>query len=292
MDDLGQLLTIGRFARVAGLTPKALRIYERMGILRPASIDPDTGYRYYSLTQLETAETVRLLRELEVPLTQVRVLITGEDPAAIRDVLARHRVILEERLSHLSRLVDRLEGTLGSDREPLSHDVVVEEEPARLVVSLRRQIAGDQGDAPLNAAEWACEAELAASLAARGLAPAGRPITLHHNVLQWYEHYDVEVCLPVDAGAAGQLGGEAWELPGGPCATTVFRGPWEELSPAYAALMSWIARRRLAVVGPARWFYLVDERDTVDPREYVTRFSWPVRERPLDPGRPSIRPAS
>ena len=237
MDDLGQLLTIGRFARVAGLTPKALRIYERMGILRPASIDPDTGYRYYSLTQLETAETVRLLRELEVPSDAGpradhwrrpggdtrRARTAPRDPrGAIEPPVCDSSTASKARSAPIANLSRTTSSSKKNRRGSWS--------------ACGRQIAGDQGDAPLNAAEWACEAELAARLAARGLAPAGRPITLHHNVLQWYEHYDVEVCLPVDDGAAGQLGGEAWELPGGPCATTVFRGPWEELSPAYAAL--------------------------------------------------------
>ena len=58
------LMPIGRFARQTGLSVKALRHYDEVGLLRPAAVDPGTGYRSYSAAQVEPAETIRLLRRL------------------------------------------------------------------------------------------------------------------------------------------------------------------------------------------------------------------------------------
>jgi DNA-binding transcriptional MerR regulator len=54
--------TISKFGKLTGLTPKALRIYEREGLLRPNIVNPKTGYRYYSQAQAKIAERIRLLK--------------------------------------------------------------------------------------------------------------------------------------------------------------------------------------------------------------------------------------
>ena len=66
--ETSELMTIGRFARITGLTVKALRHYDDVGLLRPAAVDPETGYRSYSSGQVRSAERIRMLRRLELPL--------------------------------------------------------------------------------------------------------------------------------------------------------------------------------------------------------------------------------
>ena len=85
--DTANLMSIGRFARLSGLTVKALRHYDELGLLRPAAVDPDTGYRSYSSAQLARAEAIRLLRRLEVPLDDVATLVATDDRAALRRAL-------------------------------------------------------------------------------------------------------------------------------------------------------------------------------------------------------------
>ncbi|MFG2696377.1 MerR family transcriptional regulator [Kitasatospora sp. NPDC048407] len=106
MVDGPELITVGQLARRTGLTAKALRHYDRVGLLAPAAIDPDTGYRLYSAEQIAPARLVRLLRSVDVPLDQVRAcLASPEDEAAIKQVLIQHRGRLQARL-------DRVRGDL------------------------------------------------------------------------------------------------------------------------------------------------------------------------------------
>ena len=74
------LLTIGAFAGLSGLTPKALRLYDDLGLLPPAWVDPESGYRYYDPAQLEPARLVAWLRRLGMPLARIRQL-SGLTPA-------------------------------------------------------------------------------------------------------------------------------------------------------------------------------------------------------------------
>jgi protein phosphatase len=67
----GSLLTIGAFARATRLTPKALRLYDAEGLLRPAVTDPVTGYRRYAPEQLERARLVAWLRRIGMPLAEI-----------------------------------------------------------------------------------------------------------------------------------------------------------------------------------------------------------------------------
>ena len=65
-------MTIGEFARQAGLTPKALRLYDEMALIVPADVDPVSGYRYYGPDQLERARLVSRLRLVGMPLARIR----------------------------------------------------------------------------------------------------------------------------------------------------------------------------------------------------------------------------
>ena len=79
------LISIGRFAQITQLTIKALHIYEATGLLRPAFIDTDTGYRYYSITQLPLAasEPPQLLVSAKSPVTAMLLMVSAAAPVLL-----------------------------------------------------------------------------------------------------------------------------------------------------------------------------------------------------------------
>ena len=83
-----KLLTIGAFAKATRLSPKALRLYDDLGLLPPARVDPDTGYRFYSPDQLERARLVAWLRRLGMPLARIRQVCASPDAAAAAEIRA------------------------------------------------------------------------------------------------------------------------------------------------------------------------------------------------------------
>jgi DNA-binding transcriptional MerR regulator len=114
------LLTVGLMARRSGLTPKALRHYDRIGLLRPAHVDRATGYRLYHREQVAEAGLVQLLRSLDLPLEQVRVAITAwkaGDAAVIDDLIRQHRRRLDARLTRLRGALHQIDHLLSEGVE-------------------------------------------------------------------------------------------------------------------------------------------------------------------------------
>jgi len=124
-----ELMSIGRFARLTGLTVKALRHYDELGLLRPASVDPETGYRSYGAEQVRRAETIRSLRRLELPLDEVATLLATDDPALLRSVLVDHQRRTATRsaelkivLQGLQPLIDGKESVMDTKAETLDRE--------------------------------------------------------------------------------------------------------------------------------------------------------------------------
>lgn len=113
MTDEPELITIGQLARRTGLTTKALRHYDRVGLLAPAVVDDATGYRFYAPDQVAHARLVQLLRSVDVPLEQVReCLVAAEDEERIRHVLVPHRRRLQARLDRIRGDLHRIDHLL------------------------------------------------------------------------------------------------------------------------------------------------------------------------------------
>ena len=119
MDD--DLLSIGRFGRLSGLSVGALRHYDELDLLRPAEVDRFTGYRNYRREQLERARTIARLRDLELPIDEIRELLATDDPVERRRRLGVHRSRLEARSFRLQLLLHAT-GRLSQGKEPIVSD--------------------------------------------------------------------------------------------------------------------------------------------------------------------------
>jgi DNA-binding transcriptional MerR regulator len=126
-------MTIGEFARLTGLTPKALRHYDAIGLLPPAQVDPQTAYRVYEPHQVERARRIRRLRDLGLLLEDVRAVLDDPEQAAKRlgtyrreveaDLFRRQRI-----LHHLFRMIEGDEPMTTSQRPPTPGGLAPEEE--------------------------------------------------------------------------------------------------------------------------------------------------------------------
>jgi DNA-binding transcriptional MerR regulator len=96
------LLSIGKLARLSGLTAKALRHYDRVGLLNPARVDGDTGFRFYAADQVVLARRIARLRSVDLPLDEVRAYLAAADPEAALRILQNHRSRLESRTARLT----------------------------------------------------------------------------------------------------------------------------------------------------------------------------------------------
>src|SRR5215467_10429376 len=93
------LIPIGRFAQITHLSVKALRIYANEGLLQPMYVDPESGYRYYTLAQAALAARIRLLRLVEMPLEEIRAVLQASDPETVQTHLTSHQQRITNRMT-------------------------------------------------------------------------------------------------------------------------------------------------------------------------------------------------
>ncbi|CAM5282560.1 hypothetical protein GCM10010329_43570 [Streptomyces spiroverticillatus] len=109
-----ELLTIGAFARASRLSPKALRLYDELGLLPPVRVDPVTGYRFYAVGQLERARLVAWLRRLGMPLARIREVCARDAAGAAEEVRA-YWAEVEADTAHRRDLASFLVGQLARE---------------------------------------------------------------------------------------------------------------------------------------------------------------------------------
>jgi PPM family protein phosphatase len=150
------LLTIGAFAKASRLSPKALRLYDELGLLRPARVDPTTGYRRYAPAQLEQARLVVWLRRLGMPLARIRELNALDGPAAAQEIrafwaqvendVAARRDMAAFLIDHLSRKDSAMPNAMPHDptNDPAT-DPANEQDAARVPLAIRYAALSDAG---------------------------------------------------------------------------------------------------------------------------------------------------
>lgn len=202
------LMSIGEFARLSRLSAKALRLYDELGLLPPAQVDPDSGYRWYAAGQLDNARLVASLRQIGVPLAQIQLILSLEPEAAAAQVGAYWS---GAEADHAARrdlagyLVDRLAG-----KRNVMYEVKVRDIPARSLLCLLRHASNHQE-------VWAMGKEVIGMLKAQPVpvprieGVAGAAFLIYYGEVNQDSDGPVEFCWPVPQDLAGQL---AARLPG------------------------------------------------------------------------------
>jgi DNA-binding transcriptional MerR regulator len=132
-------ISIGEFARRSRLSLRALRLYDKRGVLVPARVDRASGYRYYDTAQLDQARLVVMLRELQLPLKAVRELLAC-DPADAAKRIGEHWRDAEAAHDARRELADYLVNRLSGKRSVM-YEVATREMPERSLLCLKRNVA-------------------------------------------------------------------------------------------------------------------------------------------------------
>ena len=241
------LLTIGEFARRSGLSVRALRLYDRIGLLTPAEVVPGNGYRRYARRQLYAGRLIALLRRLDMPLTEITEIIGAPGPE-VAGRLAEYWTEVERRLTAQRELADRLVRNLASetpapdDPWPVSVRDVAEQ---HVVSEMRYVTAAELG--------WTREAtERLYALAGRSGGSTGPRFVVFHGEVTEDADGPVEVCVPVRSEAAGRAEPAHREA-----YIPVIKGHFEppQIFSVYDAARRWVRDHGHTVVAPPREVY-------------------------------------
>ncbi|MDP9792668.1 DNA-binding transcriptional MerR regulator [Catenuloplanes nepalensis] len=262
------LLSVGEFAAMTHLSIKTLHHYHDIGLLAPASVDPRSGYRYYSPDQIPTAQVIRRFRDLDMPVRDIARLL-GADADERAALITGHLDRLQERLAATTAAVGALQRLLTPD--PPRLEVVRRHEPARRVTAVSDVITQEQTLA------WYADAmrEIDAAIAAAGARPAGPPAGQYDNELLTHGTGRLTVFVPTDRDvAAGRV--RPRHLPARELALVVHHGAHDDIDVTYGALGAHLTAHALILDGPIHETYLVGPRDTPDPAAWRTEIGWPV----------------
>jgi effector-binding domain-containing protein len=265
-----ELVTIGQFSKVCWLSIKALRLYDELGLLEPAFIDPRTGYRYYEPAQASRARAIALLRSLDMPLLDIKDLLAESDPDKLRSKLEAHHADLESRLRDHQYMLRRVE-QLMKRGELVSYEITVKEiEPTRVVGAIVDTTPESiSSDAP------AVYHQLYDSLTRRSIAPAGPPRLIYLEMED--DAWRIEPCVPVAEDINGEDELQVHEMRGGRVATALHVGPYDELGIAWDEVSKWVTARGHKTGAQPYDVYLNDPSEVDDPSQLRTELVWPIR---------------
>ncbi|WP_307628286.1 MerR family transcriptional regulator [Streptomyces turgidiscabies] len=284
-----ELLTIGAFGARARLSAKALRLYDRLGLLAPAYVDETSGYRYYRPAQAERARLVALLRQLDMPLALIGELVTQaeQDGSGAAERLAAYWADVEARLAGQRTLAGYLRGRLSgrsSEMDELYGTFVVEtvDVPERVVLTEKRHTLADELPAWIGASLGRLEA---GARECGGVSAA--PFVVYHSEVSMESDGPAESCVPVADEAAAR----AWAAAHGRAWATAVRVEparrlaytritkaqvaYPQIIAAFEAVERWMAGRGIEPAGPCREVYFADW-DAAGPDDAVCDIAFPV----------------
>ncbi|MFC4498802.1 MULTISPECIES: MerR family transcriptional regulator [Streptomyces] len=279
-----ELLTIGAFGARARLSAKALRLYDRLGLLVPAHVDDASGYRYYRADQIERARLVALLRRLDMPLARIAdVVETGGATGA--DRLAAYWADVEARLAAQRTLAEYLRGRLSGRSSEMYGRFEVEtvDVPERVVITETRHTLADELPAWIGTSLGRLEK---AAEACGGVTAA--PFVVYHSEVSMESDGPAEACVPVADEAAARAWaeehGRSWQTrvrvePARRLAYTRItkaQVAHPQILAAFEAVEAWMKREGWDYDGPCREVYFADW-DAAGPQDAVCDVAFPVR---------------
>jgi DNA-binding transcriptional MerR regulator len=277
VDTLG-LMRIGRFAKLTDLSPRLLRKLDERGILPPAFVDPDTGYRYYDVRQVRVGGLIHLCRQLGLPPDQTREILAAAQRGELRHHLERQREVVAAKLAQQSRLLGLLEDELSRAGQPLAYEIELRDEPAILVMSASGVIGRTHPHDPwaLEEALHAVGVKVAEHIASLGEEVDVHPIVLYESDMASDDDFRFDLCFPVPRPLPESAGVICRELPATRLAYTLYRGSYDTVFNVHLELRVWVAEHGLTVTGPSRERGIVSEEDTPDQQQWVTEVALPV----------------
>lgn len=248
------MFKIGDFSKFSRVSVKMLRHYDRLGLLKPARIDPATNYRHYSADQLPRLNRILALRDLGLTLEQIGSLLDDEPSAdQLRGMLRLKHAELEQQVRNeqqrLARIEARLKQIESAGRAP-AYDVVVRRVAPQWMATRRRVVADDD--------ELTRLFEEVETYVARHTARADKPpLAIYHDAEYRDRDQDVEVAIPVKMPIPSTQRIAVRELPGWDAmACLVHTGRYDTIDEAFGALLAWIEANGCCIAGASREVYL------------------------------------
>ena len=267
-------LKIGEFSKMMQVTVKTLRHYEQKGLLLPDEVDEWTGYRYYSINQMQTLQTIRDLQRLGFSLDEIKELF--EDDSHTPDVQQMDEKIkeTERQLKQLIARRDQLIEWRDSRQQITTMEKFsIQQLPEIIVASHREVIPNYAALGPL------CVNKIGPEMQRLGCKcpPSGYCFTIEHDKEYKPTDIDIEYCEQVEEMGDDSAIIQFKRLPAVPKALCMKHiGPYERFYESYTEAFRYIDEQGYKVVGHPRTCYIDGAWNQEDPEKWLSVIQIPI----------------
>ena len=272
------MLSIGEFSNICKVSTKTLRYYAKIGLLEPSEVNPENGYRYYSIDQLEKMLFINRLKAYSFSLEEIKAIMQSEETREdkLHHAFLQKKQEIEKKVQDYSQILEQLEddiSTVEQGRSIMSYmdeiDVQLVDVPEMYLLSIREMVHVE--DYPDEYAR--CYGKLYRRIAVDKLTMCGAPMALFHSEEPSSSGFDTEFAIPVQEYVTGTR-----DFCPGLCLKTVVRGPYTELSSVYAKQIQWAAKEGYRCTDALFEVYVTDPSQIMDAKDNITEVYYPVKK--------------
>lgn len=272
------MLSIGEFSNICKVSTKTLRYYAEIGLLEPSEVNPENGYRYYAIEQLEKMLFINRLKAYSFSLDDIKTILQSEE---IQDdnlylVFIHKKKEIEKQVHSYRRLLTQLEGDISAierGKSIMSYmdeiDVRLVDVPKMYLLSIRKMVQAE--DYPTEYIK--CYGKLFKRIAVDKLTMSGSPMILFHSAEYSPAGLDTEFAIPVQEYVTGTR-----DFCPGLCIKTVVRGAYSELSSVYTKQIEWAEKEGYQNTNALFEIYMTDSSQIADVKDNITEVYYPVKK--------------
>ena len=268
-------LKIGEFSRLCRVTVRTLRHYEEIDLLVPEIVDRDTGYRYYSVSQLQTMQDILSLKGMGFSLEEICDLFEDETHVPGIDALEEKIRVCEDELRRLKARKAQLKAMVASQKKLKKMEkITIERLPAIIVASHRTTIPSFEDLGRL------CYEVIGPEMARLGCEcpEPGYCYTIEHGGYK-PKDIDIEYCEKVSAKGKDSAIIKFKSIPEVPTAVCMkVYGPYDRLYQNYIDLFAWMEKEGWKVIGQPRAVYVDGVWNQEDPEKWLTIIQVPAHK--------------
>jgi len=263
------LIPIGQFSLLTRLTVRALRLYDKLGILVPAHVDPDTGYRYYTPDQAQLASHIGQLRQIDLPLEEIGAVL--ETPVQLTRSLELHASRLRERRDDAEQALTLLR-QIQKGIEPLNVPIEIREVPPTRGVSIELKTRMDE----IGARFGEVMPRLVDVLQEHGV-KGGNDFAAYPDEEFDPQNMTVVIGISTDANIPPRADGIAMrEYGGGRSIVATLEGPYDAMSQTWQEAWAYMAEHGHERRGTAYELYRIGHAESQNPAEFITDVVIPI----------------
>jgi len=272
------MLSIGEFSNICKVSTKTLRYYAEIGLLEPSEVNPENGYRYYAIEQLEKMLFINRLKSYGFSLDEIKAILQSEETQDnnLYHAFTHKKKELEEQVLNYRQILAQLEDDISAIEQGKSImsymediDVQLVDVPEMYLLSIRKMVQAE--DYPMEYSS--CFGKLFKRIALDKLTMAGAPMVLFHSEEYSAAGLDTEFAIPVQEYATGTR-----DFSPGLCLKTVVRGAYTQLSSVYVKQREWAEKEGYQCSNALFEAYVADPSQVTNETENITEVYYPVKK--------------